>query len=146
MGRGEQQKLSSFSQPFIQQRSRVFSLLGIEMKVIGPVLKEIRLGGGTYFFFFFLDDCNAMQSTYYQGRCRQGGNAVPHPSHTGRLLGGRETRAKVGALLKPGRHILVRLLLYSQGLRVTLFLLWEQIEKARPQNKGQLMAPMERVK
>lgn len=46
----------------------------------------------------------------------------------------------------PGRYILVKLVLYSQGFRVTLFLLWEQMQKARPQNKGQLMVPMGEVK
>lgn len=45
----------------------------------------------------------------------------------------------------PSRHISVRLVIPT-SFGVTLFLLWEQMGKAGPQNKGQLMVPMGEVK
>lgn len=39
----------------------------------------------------------------------------------GKLMGGRNLGAKMGSLLMPSRHISGRLVLYSQGFRVTLY-------------------------
>lgn len=61
----------------------------------------------------------------------------------GLTLEGKESQAKVGTLFMRGRYSSVRLVVYSQWFRVPLFLLWEQLWKARPQNKSQLMVPTE---
>lgn len=83
----------------------------------------------------------------YQGVCRQRGNVGGcWLGGTGRLRGGRSLGAKMASLLMPRRHISVRLVLYSQGCRVTAYL-WgaERMRKARPQHKGQPVVPMGEV-